>query len=305
MRPNEERVGGAVATAAQANVATTTTRVREVRVDQLLERGSHGPESFYKLSPYVGCLIGCRYCYAQTPVAISRRLEGLPETPWGSYVDVRLNAAEILAAAELARFPVRPIKFCPIVSDPYQAVEARYGVTRACLQTIRAASAAWPVLVLTRSKLITRDVDLLASLPLAWVGASIPTVDDEVRQRFEPRAASIADRLSALETLRRAAGVRTFAVVQPILPGSIEALADAFVNAVSSVSASTCSTAKREAGGDFDHPLFSEARTGAWQAQRATALALALAARGIPVWSGELPGELLAFSICPMSRRRP
>jgi DNA repair photolyase len=288
---NEERVTASLLSRARERETTAgAARVREVRVESLLEPASRGAERFFKLSPYAGCLIGCRYCYAQTPMSLLRRLEVLPEVPWGSYVDVRVNAAEVLEG-ELARLAPRPLKFCPILSDPYQAVEARYAITRACLTTIGAAREVWPTLILTRSKLVTRDTDLLASLPAAWVGASIPSIDDETRRHFEPRAASIPERLEALATLR-AAGARTFAVVQPLLPGSIEALADALARAVSSVSIDVL-RGEEQAGADFDDPRYAEARTDAWQRVRAEELVAALAARGVPVWPGELPPELV------------
>ncbi|APR79839.1 Radical SAM domain protein [Minicystis rosea] len=288
---NEDRVAASMARAAD-DTTVTATRVREVRVDTLLELATFGADRFYKLSTYTGCLIGCRYCYAQTPLTVLRRIERLPEVPWGSYVDVRVNAAEVLAA-ELATLPPAPIKLCPILSDPYQAVEARYGVTRACLEMIRDAPGVWPTLLLTRSKLVTRDTDLIASLPAVWAGASIPTIDDETRRHFEPRAASIPERLEALATLR-AAGARTFAVVQPLLTGSIEALADALAETVSSVSIDVL-RGEEQAGADFDDPRHAEARTEAWQKARAAELTEALEERGVAVWPGEFPPELIAM----------
>ena len=287
---NEGRVAERMAREAAAAPAIHA-RVREVRVDSLLELASHGAESFFKLSPYTGCLIGCRYCYAQTPLTVLRRMESLPEAPWGSYVDVRVNAAEVLSR-ELGELSPRPIKLCPILSDPYQAVESKYGITRACLGAIRDARGTWPLLVLTRSKLVTRDADLLASLPSAWVGSSIPTIDDDTRLHFEPRAASIPERLDALRTLR-AAGARTFAVVQPFLAGSIEALADALAETVSSVSMDVL-RGEEQAAPDFDDPRYAITRTEAWQREKAAELAEALAARGVTVWPGELPPELVA-----------
>ncbi|MFT3769672.1 MAG: hypothetical protein QM820_29905 [Minicystis sp.] len=287
---NEDRVAEALARATP-EAPGTSARVREIRVESLLELAGHGAERFYKLSTYAGCLIGCRYCYAQTPLTVLRRMEALPEVPWGSYVDVRVNAAEVLAA-ELERLPPAPIKFCPILSDPYQAVEARYGATRACLEVIRDARAVWPALVLTRSKLVTRDADLFASLPAVWAGASIPTIDDETRRHFEPRAASIPERLEALRILR-AAGARTFAVVQPLLTGSVEALADALAATVSSVSIDVL-RGEEQAGADFDDPRHTAARSEPWQRARAAELAEALVARGVAIWPGEFPPELLA-----------
>jgi DNA repair photolyase len=294
---NEERVAASLAHSAQET--SPAARVREVRVESLLETASHGAERFFKLSPYAGCLIGCRYCYAQTPMSAVRRLEMLPEAPWGSYVDVRVNAAEVLRE-ELARIAPRPIKFCPILSDPYQAVEARYRITQACLEAIRDAASPWPTLLLTRSKLVTRDTELLASLPAAWVGASIPSIDDATRLHFEPRAASIPERLAMLATLR-AAGVRTFAVVQPLLPGSIEDLADALAKVVSSVSIDVL-RGEEQASADFDDPRYAESRTDAWQQARAAELVAALGERNIPVWPGELPPELLTLQAAATTR---
>ena len=278
---NEERL--AVASAGEPSRAAP--RVREVRVERLLEPGS----GFYKLSPYAGCLIGCRYCYAQTPLGAQRRLEALPEVPWGSYVDVRINAAEVLAG-ELATLAPRPIKFCPILSDPYQAVESRFAITRACLEVLARAGAAWPTLLLTRSTLVLRDLELLATLPGAWVGASIPTIDDTTRAHFEPRAASIPERLDVLARFR-AAGVRTFAVVQPLLSGSIDALADALAASVTSVSIDVL-RGEEQAASDFDDPRYRASRDEAWQRSRASELARALAERDVAVWDGELPPGL-------------
>lgn len=269
--------------------APSQERIREVRVERLLEPAGHGRDAFYKVSPYVGCLIGCRFCYAQAPVGVLRRLEALPDVPWGSFVDVRINAASVLEG-ELTKARPRPIKFCPILSDPYQAVEARYRVTRACLEVIAAARGPWPVLLLTRGKLVTRDADVFASLPSAWVGASIPTIDDATRRHFEPRAASIPERLEALSRLR-SAGVRTFAVVQPLLAGSIPELADALAATVSSVSIDVL-RGEELAATDFDDPRYAETRTDAWQRDRAAELAAALRDRGVATWDGELPPEL-------------
>ena len=263
------------------------TRVREVRVTRLLEETHHGGRVFHTLSPYVGCLIGCRYCYAQSHVVLARRLARRIEAPWGSYVDVRINAAEVLAT-ELARGDVRIVKFCPVVSDPYQAVELRYGVTRACLETIARASRRPAVLVLTRSASIERDAAVLGELR-AHAGVSISTADDEVRASFEPRAASIGERLSALRALR-AAGAKTMAVVQPLLPGSVEALAEAIATHCDSASIDTLRGVEGAAE-DFADPRYRHAAADEWQREQAGRLAELLRARGVALWR-ELPADL-------------
>lgn len=287
VRPREKEVFARIAEdAAHDRAGGAQHRIREVHADSLLEPLGGPERRFYSISPYVGCLIGCRFCYAQAHIGTTRRLEHLQEVPWGSYVDVRVNAPGILAQ-ELARTTPAPLKFCPIVSDPYQATEKRYALTRRCLEVIRDAPGRWPVLVLTRSTLIERDVDLLASLSQCYVGVSIPTVDDEVRRHFEPRAAKVEDRLRLLELFRRR-GVSTFAVVQPQLPGDVEALASALAERVGSASIDVLH-GEEGASDDFDDPRYQGARSGEWQERRAATLARLLSERGVVVWSGELP----------------
>ncbi|MCA9718864.1 MAG: hypothetical protein KC468_29615, partial [Myxococcales bacterium] len=213
-RANEGRVLAAVEEE-RVELPDRELRVRRVTTDALLERTGVGGVDFYTLSPYVGCLIGCRFCYAQSRLDPMRGVIRLPQVPWGSYVDVRVNAPEVLAAELRARARL-PIKFCPIVSDPYQAIERRRGLTRRCLEVLAAVDDPPPVMVMTRSDLILRDLEVLRAIPQAWVGASIPTLDDEVRAHFEPRAASIPARLAMLRAFK-AAGVRRGVVVQPML----------------------------------------------------------------------------------------
>lgn len=261
-------------------------RVRELHVERLLEEAWHEGRRFHTLSPYVGCLVGCRFCYAQSHVALTRRLAGRAAVPWGSYVDVRVNAAEVLAR-ELEEQDVRVVKLCPIVSDPYQAVEARAGVTRACLEAMARARRPPVPIVLTRCRLVERDAALLATLG-ARVGFSLPTVDDGVRAHFEPRAASIPERLEALTALRRA-GVATFGVVQPVLPGPLPALVDALAAHCASVTLDVLRGVEGAAG-DFADPRFAHAASAAWQAERAAELERALRERGVPVWRELPPG---------------
>jgi DNA repair photolyase len=274
---------------AQREALVGETRVREVRVTRLLEPAGTPGSRYYTLSPYVGCLIGCRFCYAQDRVGLVRKLEGLPEAPWGSYVDARVNAPEVLER-ELAALPKLPVKFCPIVSDPYHAIERRFELTRGCLEVLAKERPARATIVLTRSRLIERDQALLAGMERAYAGMSIPTADDAIRRHFEPRGAPITARVEALRELSEA-GVRTFAVVQPILPGSMKRLADALASAVSSVRIDVLH-GTFGAAEDFADPRFQEATSPEWQETRAHELAEALRARGVALWPDELPPDL-------------
>jgi DNA repair photolyase len=216
---------------------------------------------------------------------------GLPKVPWGSYVDVRQNAPEVLAE-ELERLPPRPIKFCPVVSDPYQAIERKERLTRRCLETIRQTQRPWTAMLLTRSTLILEDLALLSSMPRIHAGVSIPTIDDDVRKHFEPRAASIPERLHILRSLRKA-GIPAVAIVQPLLDGSPEKLADALAENADSVSIDVL-RGVMDAADDFADPRYAPTREPQWQITQARTLAGLLGERGIRVWTTELPPELMA-----------
>lgn len=278
-----ERVAANEAGVLAALRAERDAPVREVRGGRLLVPAGSPERPYDTLSPYVGCLIGCRFCYAQERVGVVRSLRGLADRPWGSYVDARVDAPTRLRE-ELASLPLRPVKLCPIVSDPYHAIEARLGLTRACLEVLAEAPPR-QVLVLTRARLVERDLDLFQRMPAVQIGMSVPTIDDAVARWFEPRAARVAERLEVLSALR-AAGVRTFAVVQPLLPGELGPLADALARVAETVSLDVL-RGEHDAGALFD--AHAEARDPRWQEDRARALEEALRARGVPVWQGELP----------------
>jgi hypothetical protein len=156
--------------------------VREIAVDRVLmpEGGGH-----YYVNPYVGCMIGCEFCYVGPRADLSRRLEGLPALPWGRYVDVKVNAAEVLRE-EVRNSPPGIVRMSPILTDPYQPLEARYRVTRQCLEVL--LDAGFTPVILTRAARVLDDLALLARFPRAVVGFSIPTDDDAMRAHFEPGA---------------------------------------------------------------------------------------------------------------------
>jgi DNA repair photolyase len=261
-------------------------RVREVRSARALVPVADDSGPLYALNPYSGCTIGCRFCYAQSRLQPLRALLGLREVAWGSWVDARVDAPALLRV-ELRTLPPAPIKLCPIVADPWQSIERKLRITRHCLEAIRDAPSTWPTLVLTRSAAILDDIALLASLRRAWVGVSLPTVDETTRAHFEPRAASIDERIEILRTAKQA-GLRTFAVVQPLLPGSIEALADVLAQTTDGVALGELE-GELEAASLFDDPRFRHARASAWQRDGLAQLRAALHDRNVEVWRGELP----------------
>ncbi|NPV04508.1 MAG: radical SAM protein [Syntrophaceae bacterium] len=181
--------------------------VREITAKSVLSRSQVYD---YALNPYVGCSHGCRYCYA----AFMKRFTGHRE-PWGAFVDVKINAPELLAR-EIRRKPVGRV-WVSGVCDPYQAVEKKYRLTGRCLEILRENR--WPVTIQTKSALVLRDIEILARFEDIEAGFSIATADETVRKLFEPGASPIRDRVRALDVLH-ARGVRTYAMIAPILPGA-------------------------------------------------------------------------------------
>jgi len=168
------------------------------------------------LNPYRGCEHGCSYCYARPTHEYLGFSAGLE---FETRIVVKERAAELLRAA-LRRPSWRPeVLAMSGVTDPYQPVERRLGVTRACLEVL--AEARNPVGVITKSALVTRDADLLAELArhgAASVSLSITTLDDELAGALEPRAARPRRRLGAIEALA-AAGVPVGVMIGPVIPG--------------------------------------------------------------------------------------
>jgi DNA repair photolyase len=105
------------------------------------------------------------------------------------------------------------------VTDPYQPVERRLGITRAVLQVL--ARYRNPVGIITKNALVTRDIDVLAEMA-AWNGVnvflSVTTLDETLRSRLEPRTSTAANRLRAVRELADA-GIPVGVNVAPIIPG--------------------------------------------------------------------------------------
>lgn len=164
----------------------------------------------YVINPYVGCQHACSYCYARFMKRFTKHKE-----PWGEFVDVKINATDLLLV-EINK-KRRGRVWISGVCDPYQPLEAKYELTRKCLEIL--ADRSWPVIVQTRSPLVLRDMDILRGAPDIEVGFSIATADDSIRALFEPDAPPIAERLRALDELHRS-GIKTYAMIAPILPGA-------------------------------------------------------------------------------------
>src|SRR5512139_923053 len=163
-------------------------KVREIFSKAILTKTAI-PSFDYCINPYVGCGHGCRYCYASFMKRFTGHLE-----PWGEFVDVKVNAPQLLRK-QLKR--AKPgIVALSTVTDPYQPLEKIYKLTRGCLEALLENE--FSVSILTRSPLCLRDLDLFKRFKEISVGFSITTDDEDIRRIFEPHSPSINSRIKAL-----------------------------------------------------------------------------------------------------------
>jgi DNA repair photolyase len=189
-----------------------TLIVKEIQAKTILSPSKIYP---YVINPYTGCEHGCSYCYAR----FMKRFTGHRE-PWGEFVDVKINAPDLLR--EEIKKKKRKRVWVSGVCDPYQPLEATFRLTRQCLEIL--ARNTWPVVIQTRSPLVLRDIDIIKDAQDFEVGFSVTTADERIRELFEPHAPPITDRVLALDELHKA-GIRTYAMIAPVLPGA-EGLAE-------------------------------------------------------------------------------
>lgn len=249
--------------------------LREVTAERALIAEAPG---MYYLNPYTGCILGCTYCYGIGRTSFVRDLDELPRAPWGRWIDVKVNAPE-LVAREVRTLAPGTVRMSPLVTDPYQPVERRYRITRRCLEALRESD--FTPVVLTRSPVVTDDIALFRTMPRLLIGMSVPTDDDAVRAVFEPNAPPIADRVAALAALR-AAGLRTFAVAHPMLPMDPTRLVELLSPLVEVVRVGPMAE-KPFIAHAYQRAGRLECSTEAWERATFDALREGFARRGVPV----------------------
>jgi len=168
------------------------------------------------INPYRGCEHGCSYCYARPTHEYLGLSSGLD---FESVILVKRQAPEILRR-ELASPKWQPQTLALSgVTDPYQPVERKLQITRACLKVLTRFRN--PVGIVTKNELVTRDLDYLQELnrySAVVVYLSLTTLDRDLRRRLEPRTSPLEARLRAIEKLA-AHGIPVGALIAPVIPG--------------------------------------------------------------------------------------
>ena len=168
------------------------------------------------LNPYRGCEHGCIYCFARPGHEYLGLSAGLD---FETKIFAKPEAPHLLRKKLMLPSWQSTTIIMSGVTDPYQPVEREMRITRSCLEVLEDFRN--PVAIITKNKLVTRDIDLLASLAsfnAALVNMSITTLDKQLANKMEPRASSPDMRYKAVEELSKA-GVPVNVMIGPVLPG--------------------------------------------------------------------------------------
>lgn len=159
----------------------------------------------YVINPYVGCPNNCLYCYASYMSSFSKHTEA-----WGEFVDAKLTRKRI----NLYKIWHKKVMIST-VTDPYNAYEEKYGITRKIMEQLVRADAY--ITVMTKSKLVLRDLDLLKNIKNLEVAISISILDDNLKEKIEPLSSSVKERIETLKALKDNK-IKTIVFIAPVIP---------------------------------------------------------------------------------------
>jgi len=170
----------------------------------------------YSMNPYQGCEHGCAYCFARPTHEFWGYSAGID---FERKIMVKKNAPELLEKF----FQKRGYQPAPILlsgnTDCYQPAERQFEITRKLLQVC--LDYRHPVSILTKNAMVLRDLDILkpmAEKNLVSVSLSIPTINEDLRRKMEPRTSSTNNKLKAIEILANHS-IPVHVMVAPVIPG--------------------------------------------------------------------------------------
>ena len=180
----------------------------EYREAKSIATKSNIPGIDYVINPYIGCQHACIYCYAEFMI----RFTNHKGDQWGQFLDIKkydfnkfkpqkYNGKNILLSS---------------VTDPYIPLELKYQNTRKILENLISTTA--HISILTKSKLVTRDIELFAQFKNLEVGISISTLEEKFAKLVEKGASRPSERLNALKEIHNN-GIKTYTFISPFFPG--------------------------------------------------------------------------------------
>ncbi|MHA2006394.1 MAG: radical SAM protein [Promethearchaeota archaeon] len=168
---------------------------------------SNIPQVDFVINPYTGCQHGCIYCYAEFMI----RFTNHKGDKWGEFLDIKQFDLDKIKPQ---RYSGKRILLSS-VTDPYLPLEKKYQNTRKILEKLVGTSA--KITVLTKSKLVVRDIDLFKKFEDIEVGISISTLNEKFAKVIERAASKPMDRLDAIKKISES-GIKTYVFISPYFP---------------------------------------------------------------------------------------
>jgi len=193
------------ATSDQAARSAPKPRIRLVECRSILNKSGLAD---YAINCYTGCAHACVYCYA----CFMKRFTGHTER-WGTFVDVKVNAVEVLKRQVRRRRGATV--FMSSVCDGWQPLEEEYRLSRRCVEVLLDNDCT--VSMQTKSALIERDFDVLSGQDNVELGMTLTSLDDDIAAVFEPGASPPSRRLAVLHRARKL-GIPVYVFLGPLLP---------------------------------------------------------------------------------------
>ena len=221
--------------AARRDSVAPETVVKAMQAGSIISRNNSPDVPFDRsINPFQGCEHGCIYCYARPSHSY---LDLSPGLDFETRIFYKPNAASrLLEEWEKPGYDCQPITI-GANTDPYQPAEKSTQVTRQLLEVFEKHR--HPVNLITKGQLISRDVDLLASLAsrrLCSVAISLPTLDDSLKRIMEPRVPSAEARLKVVAQLADN-GIPTSVLLAPLIPAINDAEIESVLEAAADAGA--------------------------------------------------------------------
>lgn len=200
----------------ESEQSAPVTTLRPMTAGRIISRNESPDVPFDRsINPYMGCEHGCIYCYARPSHSY---LDLSPGIDFETQIFYKPNAvARLLEEWQKPGYECRPITI-GANTDPYQPAEKKLRLTRQLLEIF--LKHRHPVSLISKGALMRRDLDLLSELAsqgLCAVALSVPTADDDLKRRLEPRVPSANARFALMQALA-ARGIPVSLLMAPIIP---------------------------------------------------------------------------------------
>lgn len=162
----------------------------------------------YVINPYMGCEFACLYCYVRSNKVVRKR-----EKPWGTYVDVRSNAPDLLEKEVLEKKPKNVL--LGSTTECFQPIEKKFQLTRKLLEILNRYKV--PYVILTRSPYIVDYIPLLNQGFCTRIYFTVNNFSHTLKQVLEPKSPSFSSRNNAVHALLDE-GISVIPYYSPVIP---------------------------------------------------------------------------------------